>query len=71
MRNLTFNGPGHRLRLPSGRTVDRGDTGEVTDADAKAADTAPNVDVTITSSKSEPAAADGGEGPTPDHDHQE
>lgn len=47
MRKLTFHGPAHRLRLPSGRTVDRGESGEVTNEDADAAQADPNVNVTV------------------------
>lgn len=47
MRKLTFHGPAHRLRLPSGREVDRGETGEVTNDDADAAEAADNVNVTV------------------------
>lgn len=36
MRQVTYRGPGHRLRTASGRELARGERGEVTDADADA-----------------------------------
>lgn len=47
MRRVTYHGPTHRLRLPSGRTIDRGETAEVTNADADTAAAATNIHVTV------------------------
>lgn len=71
MKTITYDGPGHRLRLPSGRALTRGETSEVTDADAEAVQAAPHIHVTVdpdgTTDESE---ADPGEGPTDNTDEE-
>lgn len=47
MREITYRGPGGRLVLPSGRTVERGEKAEVTNEDADAARAMNNVNVTV------------------------
>lgn len=59
MRNLEYHGPGDRLRLPSGRTVDRGQTAEVTNDDAAAAEASSRQHVTITDLQDDTPAATG------------
>ncbi len=71
MKTITYDGPGDRLRLPSGREIARGESDEVTDADADAAETNPHIHVTVdpdgTTDESE---AGTGEGPTDNTDEE-
>lgn len=69
MRQVTYHGPGRRLRTPSGRTIPRGVTDEVTDADARSIEQSAAVDATVHEQSDEPeAAGEGQQSDVPDEE---
>lgn len=71
MKTITYDGPGGRLRLPSGRELARGETGEVTDADAEAVQAAPNIHVTVDNGGTTESKSEAGTGEGPDNPEDE